>query len=201
MPHATQFEAFARECEQAWDGQEAGIVMFTSGSSGTPKATLLPWDCITGAATAANRALALESRGVWQMVLPMCHIGGFQIMVRSLLSGGSFIVYERYNPVRVLNDVLSFRVTHISVVDKILADLLENDRDKVIGQYACILLGGAGAERKDAAHGFARKSKLVLQLRHDGNFQLHCHGSGNPRFRWRAGASARLRCSHRKPRC
>ena len=45
-------------------------------SSGTPKATLLPWDCIIGAATAANRALALESRGVWQMVLPMCHIGG-----------------------------------------------------------------------------------------------------------------------------
>ena len=133
VPHATQFEAFARECEQAWDGQEAGIVMFTSGSSGTPKATLLPWNCITGAATAANRALALESYGVWQMVLPMCHIGGFQIMVRSLLSGGSFIVYERYNPVRVLNDVLSFRVTHISVVDKILADLLENDRDRVIG--------------------------------------------------------------------
>ena len=45
VPHATQFEAFARECEQAWDGQEAGIVMFTSGSSGTPKATLLPWNC------------------------------------------------------------------------------------------------------------------------------------------------------------
>lgn len=54
VPHATQFEAFARECEQAWDGQEAGIVMFTSGSSGTPKATLLPWNCITGAATAAK---------------------------------------------------------------------------------------------------------------------------------------------------
>ena len=88
VPHATQFEAFARECERAWDGQEAGIVMFTSGSSGTPKATLLPWNCIIGAATAANRVLALEDgRSVWQLVLPMCHIGGFQIMVRSLLSG------------------------------------------------------------------------------------------------------------------
>lgn len=160
VPHATQFEAFARECEQAWDGQEAGIVMFTSGSSGTPKATLLPWDCITGAATAANRALALESRGVWQMVLPMCHIGGFQIMVRSLLSGGSFIVYERYNPVRVLNDVLSFRVTHISVVDKILADLLENDRDKVIGQYACILLGGAALNEKTLRMALRAKANL-----------------------------------------
>ena len=148
VPRAAELEAFARECEQAWDGQEAGIVMFTSGSSGTPKATLLPWNCITGAASAANRVFALEGCGVWQMVLPMCHIGGFQIMVRSLLSGGSFIVYERYNAARVLNDVLSFRVTHISVVDKILSDLLENDRDKVIGQYACILLGGAALNEK-----------------------------------------------------
>lgn len=37
VPHATQFEAFARECEQAWDGQEAGIVMFTSGFFGNPE--------------------------------------------------------------------------------------------------------------------------------------------------------------------
>lgn len=148
VPHATQLEAYARECEESWDGQEAGIVMFTSGSSGTPKATLLPWDCIVAAASAANEVLALEGRGVWQMVLPMCHVGGFQIMVRSLLNESSFIVYERYQPARVLNDVLSFRVTHISVVDKILSDLLENDRDRVMGQYACVLLGGAALNEK-----------------------------------------------------
>lgn len=81
--------------------------------------------------------------GVWQCVLPMCHIGGFQIMVRSLLNGSSFIVYENYSPQRILNDVLSFRATHISVVDKILSDLVEHDHDKVLSQYKCILLGGA----------------------------------------------------------
>ena len=134
VPRAAELEAFARECEQAWDGQEAGIVMFS--------------------------VLALEGCGVWQMVLPMCHIGGFQIMVRSLLSGGSFIVYERYNAARVLNDVLSFRVTHISVVDKILSDLLENDRDKVIGQYACILLGGAALNEKTLRMALRAKANL-----------------------------------------
>lgn len=160
VPHATQLEAYARECEAAWDAEEAGIVMFTSGSSGTPKATLLPWSCITGAAAAANEVLGLEGRGVWQTVLPMCHIGGFQIMVRSLLSGSAFIVYEHYDPARVLNDVLSFRVTHISVVDKILADLLENDRDKVIGQYACILLGGAALNQKTLRMALRAKANL-----------------------------------------
>lgn len=148
LAHTMRMEDYAAAREALFDGHGGGIVMFTSGSSGTPKATLLPWRAIIDAAEAANDVLALTGRGVWQLVLPMCHIGGFQIMVRSIMNGSSFILYERYNPVRILNDVLSFQVTHISVVDKILSDLLENDRDRVIQQYACILLGGAALNDK-----------------------------------------------------
>ena len=92
VPHATQFEAFARECEQAWDGQEAGIVMFTSGSSGTPKATLLPWDCIIGAATAANRALALESRGV--VADGAAHVPHWRLPNHGALSSERWLVHR-----------------------------------------------------------------------------------------------------------
>lgn len=145
---ALDIEPYAAAREEAFARDDAGIIMFTSGSSGTPKATLLPWRTVAAAAKSANEVLALEGRGVWQLVLPMCHIGGLQIMVRSLLNGSSFIVYERYQPSRILNDVLSFQVTHISVVDKMLADLLESDRDRVIGQYACILLGGSAVNEK-----------------------------------------------------
>ena len=140
---ALEVERYASERERAFDAHEMGIVMFTSGSSGTPKATLLTWECICGAARSANEVLSVGGRSIWQLVLPLCHIGGFQIMVRSVLAGTSFILYERFNPTRILNDVLSFKVTHISVVDKMLADLLEADNDRVIGQYACILLGGS----------------------------------------------------------
>lgn len=148
MTGVLSIEDYAQEKEALFDGHEGGIVMFTSGSSGTPKATLLPWRAIIDAAQSANEVLALPGRGVWQLVLPMCHIGGFQVMVRSVMNGSAFIMYERYNPTRILNDVLSFQVTHISVVDKMLADLLEGDRDKVIQQYACILLGGAALNDK-----------------------------------------------------
>lgn len=160
VPQAEQLEAYARECERDWDAEEAGIVMFTSGSSGTPKATMLPWSCLIGAAKAANEMLMEPGQGVWQCVLPMCHVGGFQIMVRSLLNGSSFIVYEHYSPQRILNDVLSFRVTHISVVDKILADLVENDRDKVLVQYECILLGGAELNEKTLRGALRAKARV-----------------------------------------
>lgn len=62
---------------------------------------------------------------------------------------------------RVLNDVLSFRVTHISVVDKILADLLENDSRQGYRAVRMHSFGRCGSERKDAAHGFARKGKTL----------------------------------------
>ena len=160
LPQVAALEAYARECEAAWDAHEAGIVMFTSGSSGTPKAAMLPWACITASAASLNEALMEPGAGVWQCVLPMCHIGGFQIMVRSLLNGSSFIVYENYSPQRILNDVLSFRATHISVVDKILADLVEHDHDKVLSQYKCILLGGAELNGKTIRGALRAKAKV-----------------------------------------
>lgn len=134
---------YAQEREESFDPKSCGIVMFTSGTSGTPKATMLPWSSIAGSAAAANKLLIKPNKGVWQLVLPMCHIGGFQIMVRSLLNGNPFVLYSRYQPARILNDALTFKVTHISVVDKILSDLLEQDHDRIISQYVCILLGGA----------------------------------------------------------
>ena len=160
LPGVAALEAYARECEGAWDADEAGIVMFTSGSSGTPKAAMLPWRSIAASAASLNEALMEPGMGVWQCVLPMCHIGGFQIMVRSLLNGSSFVIYENYSPQRILNDALSFNATHISVVDKILADLVECDHDKVLSQYKCILLGGAELNGKTIRGALRAKAKV-----------------------------------------
>lgn len=146
--------------KERFDGNNSGLVMFTSGSSGTPKAAFLTWNSLMASAAAANDTLEFLEHGVWQMVLPMCHVGGFQILVRALISGNTFILYERYQPQRVLNDVLSFRVTHISVVDKILADLLEHDRDRVITKYDCILLGGAELNEKTIRGALKAKAKV-----------------------------------------
>lgn len=174
-----ELDQFVQTCAENFDGSDAGLVMFTSGSSGTPKAAFLTWNCLTASAAAANDAFAIEGEGVWQMVLPMCHVGGFQIMVRSLLNGSTFVVYERYQPQRILNDVLSFRATHISVVDKILADLLEHDHDRIITQYSCILLGGAELNEKTIQKALARQSEGVRKLWHDRNSEPDCNSARN----------------------
>lgn len=150
----------ATKREECFDVNRVGIIMFTSGTSGTPKATELTWAEIAGAARAANQRLSQIGKGVWQLVLPMCHIGGFQVMVRSLLNKNPFILYQRYQPQLILNDVLSYRVTHISVVDKMLVDLLESDNDRIISQYHCILLGGAALNNRTIRKALRAKAKV-----------------------------------------
>ena len=151
---------FAQEREEAYNSSSCGVIMFTSGTSGTPKAAKLLWEDLMGAAVAANERLLVPRKGMWQLVLPLCHVGGLEVMVRCLLNGNPFILYKRYSVQGILNDVLTFNVTHISVVDKILRDLLENDKDKIISQYKCILLGGSALNDKTIKRALRAKARV-----------------------------------------
>ena len=122
---------------------DRAMVLFTSGTSGRAKAVELTWRNLVGSATASNEHLAASPTDVWQLALPLYHIGGFQIMVRSILAGCSFVLYRRFEVERVMTDAARYAVTHISVVDKMLQDMLawadadaEDDDAEVVGAHA-----------------------------------------------------------------
>lgn len=122
---------------------DRAMVLFTSGTSGRAKAVELTWRNLVGSANASNEHLAASPTDVWQLALPLYHIGGFQIMVRSILAGCSFVLYRRFEVERVMTDAARYAVTHISVVDKMLQDMLawadadaEDDDAEVVGAHA-----------------------------------------------------------------
>lgn len=87
----------------------------------------------------------------WQCVLPLCHISGFQILVRSVIGRTPLLVYERFDAEAVLNDAEAEQVTHITVSDRMMQDLLtvEEWRSDIqphavsrLAAYQCILLAG-----------------------------------------------------------
>lgn len=104
---------------------DAAVAMFTSGTTGTPKAVLLTWENLVSSAQASNTVLSDSGEGAWQATLPFYHIGGLQVLLRSVLNETPLLVYERFDARRVLSDALEFRATHISVVDKMLQDMLD----------------------------------------------------------------------------
>ncbi len=134
---------FAEHATALFYEDARALVMFTSGVTGRAKAAPLTWENLTSAAHAFNGSLSASSEDMWQAALPLYHIGGLQIVIRSFLAASPLILYRKFDPKRVLEDASVFSVTHISVVDKMLQDLLAYDvRGGLLQAYRCILLGG-----------------------------------------------------------
>ncbi len=65
--------------------QDVCLVVPTSGSTGEPKGVLLTAECLL--ASAAVAVSYLGGPGSWWLALPVTHIGGLQVVLRSLLAG------------------------------------------------------------------------------------------------------------------
>lgn len=148
---------FAERSAHMFDRGVPALVMFTSGTTGRPKAVQLTWDNLCRSAEASNALLNRRGEGIWQAVLPLFHIGGFQVVMRSLLNCSPFILYRAFDPSFLLADVARNGATHVSVVDKMLQDMLAVDTDGMLERYVCVLLGGGAVnpvtlERARAAH-------------------------------------------------
>lgn len=147
---------FAERTSRTFNLDTRAVIMFTSGSTGKPKAVSLTWSNLCGSALASNRVLNPGGQGAWQAILPMYHVGGLQMAVRSLLGGMPFVLYRRFDAARVLHDAAARHLTHISVVDKMLQDMLalveregeESPEAAALRGYRCILLGGAALNPK-----------------------------------------------------
>lgn len=152
---------FAERAAHTFDPARRALIMFTSGTTGKPKGAELTWSNLIEAAQASNRVLSPRSlsRGLWQAVLPFFHIGGFQVLVRSVCSRWPVRIYERFDAARVLRDGVELHATHISVVDKMLQDLLRQD-SAALAQYQCILLGGGPLNANTVAQGLAARVRL-----------------------------------------
>jgi O-succinylbenzoate synthase len=115
--------------------------MFTSGTTGMPKAARLTYRNLMSAARASADAFMAPGEGGWQLALPLFHVGGLQVMLRALVNRSAFLLYERFDPGALLADVASGRATHVSMVEKMLKELAATGKP-LLDRYKVVLLGG-----------------------------------------------------------
>ncbi len=113
-------------------------VVFTSGSTGVPKAALHSFGNHYFSALGSNANIALAPGDRWLHSLPLYHVGGLAILFRCLLAGASVALPE---PGATLGRAIAGS-THVSLVSTQLLRLLREEDLDPAGLRA-ILLGGS----------------------------------------------------------
>jgi O-succinylbenzoic acid--CoA ligase len=119
------------------------IVVHTSGSSGRPKPVELTYGNWLWSALGSAVALGYDATERWLCTLPLSHVGGLSIVLRSAIGATTAIVHERFDTERVLAELRRpDGPTLVSLVPTTLQRLLDAGlREPPALRWA--LLGGA----------------------------------------------------------
>ncbi len=104
---------------------DTALILFTSGSTGKPKAVKLSFNNLISSAQNANELFKHREGDRWLASLPFYHIGGFSILVRSVLSGCAVIIPDNLSIEAISDSVEHFSPTHLSLVSTQLKRLIE----------------------------------------------------------------------------
>jgi O-succinylbenzoic acid--CoA ligase len=116
----------------------AATIIFTSGSSGRPKAALHTFGNHYYSALGSAANIVLSSGDRWLLSLPLYHVGGFSILFRCLLAGAAITIPNSSAPLG--RSISTLGATHVSLVATQLRRLLAERADT--GGLKTILLGG-----------------------------------------------------------
>ncbi len=115
-------------------------ILHTSGSTGVPKPVELTFGNWLWSALGSGVALGVDPRERWLCALPVSHVGGLSIVVRSAIYATTAIVHERFEAERVLAALDD--ATLVSLVPTTLARLLDAGLTAP-PRLRTVLLGGA----------------------------------------------------------
>ncbi|WP_159872359.1 class I adenylate-forming enzyme family protein [Novosphingobium sp. 9U] len=105
---------------------DPALILFTSGSSGKPKAAMLSHRGIVNNAALTARHLEAGEGAVWLNLLPMFHVGGSVTMtLGALASGGTQVLQPQFEAAAVLEAIARYRVELTMAVPTMLVAMLE----------------------------------------------------------------------------
>jgi O-succinylbenzoic acid--CoA ligase len=122
------------------DPDRPATILYTSGSTGAPKAALHTWKNHLYSAKGANANMPLREGDRWLLSLPLYHVGGLAPLVRCALAGATAVVPDPNQ--RLADDLRRRKVTYVSLVPTQFRRLLEATEGPPPRSLRGILLGG-----------------------------------------------------------
>lgn len=123
-------------------------IIFTSGTTGRPKGAMLTFGSHWWSAVGSVLNLGLYPDDKWLAAVPLFHVSGLSILMRSVIYGIPVLLHERFDPVAVNEAIDEHGVTMLSVVSSMLARILDARGDTPFpSSLRCVLVGGGPVPR------------------------------------------------------
>lgn len=105
--------------------EQIAVIMDTSATSGEFKSVPLRWKQFKAHVQASQKSLGVTEEDNWLMVLPMYHISGLTILMRSLYNGTSVTLMEKFDEEQTLKWIEEGSITMLSVVPTMLKRIVD----------------------------------------------------------------------------
>ena len=124
-----------------WNPSDSAVfcIINTSATTGKFKSVPVRWSQIEAHVKASAKVLGVEEEDNWLVVLPMFHVSGLSIILRTLYNGTRATIREKFSEQVVLEALDTEDVTIVSLVPTVLQRIVERIQSPTL---RAILLGG-----------------------------------------------------------
>lgn len=141
--HISEIEQYSKRINnQTCNYDRIASIMFTSGTTGPQKAVPQTFKNHYASAIGCKESLGYDETTKWLSVLPIYHISGLSVLLRSIIEGFTVRILEKYNTQTMLSIIKEEGPTHISLVPQTLKWLIDAGLNQPFS-IEKILLGGA----------------------------------------------------------